>query len=71
MRVIEIADDSNGRRYVVSENGGDEVNAIITVCAAVSPRVGGMKRVSHVEKPIQITAIFHRISTKRRPPKKR
>jgi hypothetical protein len=30
--------------WVVSENGGDEVNAIIPVCVTVSPRVGGMQR---------------------------
>jgi hypothetical protein len=35
----EIADESNGRRM-----GSDEVNAIIPVCVAVLPRVGGMKR---------------------------
>jgi hypothetical protein len=33
MRVIE-------EEWVVSENGEDEVNTLIPVCVAVSPRVG-------------------------------
>jgi hypothetical protein len=37
MRVTE-------EEWVVTENGGDEVNEHIPVCVAVTPRVGGMKR---------------------------